>query len=279
MTFKLAVFGNPIAHSLSPQIHHLFADEVGIDLRYEKTLVESENFKDEVNRFFEHGGKGLNITVPHKELAFNLANSRSDKAEQAEAVNTLLLNSHGVLHGENTDGWGLLKDIEHNLNWRIEGKRVLLLGAGGASQGVLGDLLQRQPDQLTVANRTFERAKTLVGRFHGNNLTAIPLSDLSGSGAFDLIISASSGGLTDSPQTSEQYMPESLLHPESCCYDMIYGRPTPFLNWATTALGREQLSDGFGMLVEQAARSFQLWFDVEVSTQPVLKQLRTSQHT
>ena len=271
MTFKLAVFGNPIAHSLSPQIHEQFAAQAGIDVAYEKVLVESEQFKPVAQDFFAAGGKGLNITVPHKLLAYDLAQQRSEEANAAKAVNTLFKTKDGELRGENTDGWGLLKDIETNLKWQVKNQRVLLLGAGGAAQGVVANLLKKQPALLVIANRTYERAATLVERFNDPRFVACDIVELSDLEPFDLIISASSGGLDKDNQ--ESFLPANLRQSATCCYDMIYGKQTPFLAWAET-LPKTQRSDGLGMLVEQAARSFELWFDVKVETRQVLTNLR-----
>ena len=275
MTFSLAVFGNPIAHSLSPQIHQQFAQQTGIELTYEKVRVESDEFTHRVEDFFARGGKGLNVTVPHKSLAYELAGELSAEAKAAQAVNTLFLSETGNLRGENTDGWGLLSDIENNLRWSVKDKKVLLLGAGGAAQGVLRNLLDRHPKELIIANRTFERALDLVNRFGDQRLRACTMNELSELGAVDIILSASSGGLDDS-EINQPFLPAELRTATTCCYDMIYGKPTRFLQWAAEVVPKEQRQDGLGMLIEQAARSFQLWFDVEVDTQNVLTQLRAS---
>ena len=274
MTFNLAVLGNPVAHSLSPKIHHLFASEVGFDVHYEKFLVEAEDFDDTVVRFFDNGGKGLNVTLPHKSRAYEIAKSRSEEARLAESVNTLMLDANGEIRGENTDGFGLLNDIEVNLGWPVQGQRVLMLGAGGAAQGVVRNLLQRNPAELVIANRTLSRAEAIIERYDATNLSARSLEELLDQGSFDLIISASSGGLAnEDPQAAESYLPASLVGSDTRCYDMIYGKTTPLLTWAGS-LGMDNRSDGLGMLVEQAAKSFHLWFDVQVSTGPVLRHLR-----
>lgn len=268
MTHQLAVFGNPIAHSLSPQIHQQFAESAGIDIRYEKVLVPLGEFQNYAKRFFSDGGVGLNITVPFKQDAFAFAEEHSLAAITAGAVNTLTLSRQGELLGDNTDGTGLINDLQKNLGWQINDKRILVLGAGGAVQGVLRDLLDANPESITLANRTHEKAVALQNRFGNQKLISSPLDELSDS--FDLIISGSSAGLNSEDQPFD--LSASLLTPDTCCYDMIYGKKTPFLTWARS---RSNAADGLGMLVEQAARSFELWFGVKVDTKPVLKQLRS----
>lgn len=270
MTYQLAVFGNPVAHSLSPQIHHEFAAQVRLDVDYRKVLVEAEEFTQTAEAFFAKGGKGFNITVPHKFLAYQFAAEVSQQAELAQAVNTLV-SVDGTIRGENTDGWGLLKDIEQNLGWNVTDQRILLIGAGGAAQGVLADLLERKPAQLVIANRTLSKAKELVTRFKDAGLSACRMEDLLELDAFDLVISASSAGL--SAETKTDYLPYNIKHEQTCCYDMIYGKQTQFLTWASD-LPKAQVSDGLGMLVEQAARAFNIWFDIKVDTKPVLQKLR-----
>jgi shikimate dehydrogenase len=273
MTYQLAVLGDPIAHSLSPQIHTQFAAQAGISAQYAKRHVLAKDFDQVVKDFFAQGGKGLNVTVPHKQRAFALATSCSQAATLARAVNTLLINESGELHGENTDGYGLLRDLQHNLHWQIENARILVLGAGGAAAGVIADLLSAEPKSICIANRTVERATDIVAGHQDQRLSALSLTELVGCGAFDLVISASSAGLQESGSDSAQaYLPASLKHSETCCYDMIYGRPTPLLNWAAD-LPRAQSTGGLGMLVEQAARSFELWFGVKLDTKPVIKQI------
>lgn len=271
MTYQLAVFGNPIAHSLSPQIHEQFATQAGIDICYEKTLVTEEDFVATAERFFASGGKGLNVTVPHKHSAFKLAAVCSPEATKAEAVNTLLLAETGQIRGENTDGRGLLNDLTLNLGWSLKDKRILILGAGGAVQGVISDLLSASPADLVIANRTLAKAEDIVAKHQSNSLSAIPLEGLLDCDPFDVIISGSSAGLQGGGQGAN--LPDDLKHGATCCYDMIYGKPTDFLKWAED-LATEQVADGLGMLVEQAARSFQLWFGATIETAPVLKHMR-----
>ncbi len=271
MTYQLAVFGNPIAHSLSPQIHEQFAKQAGIDIRYEKILVTEPEFASAVADFFTTGGKGLNITVPHKHSAFMLANETSPEAGKAEAVNTLFQSENGQLRGENTDGIGLLNDLTLNLGWSLAAKRILVLGAGGAVQGVVSDLLRANPKELVIANRTLATAESLVAKHQNPRLFALPLDKLSVCEPFDVIISGSSAGLQN--ERAQSHLPKQLKHEATCCYDMIYGKPTGFLNWASD-LGTGRVSDGLGMLVEQAARSFQLWFGATIETAPVLKNMR-----
>lgn len=273
MTQRLAVFGNPVAHSLSPEIHQMFAVQAGIDLTYEKVLVPLGEFHTVADDFFNGGGTGINITVPFKEDAFNFVTSLADGARDAGAVNTILRLPNGLLKGENTDGAGLVSDLQNNLGWTIAGKSILLLGAGGAVQGVIRDMLNAEPKSIVVANRTASKAQELAARFKDNRVLASPLIELSGN--YDIIISGSSAGL--SADLSEKAQPLSLsstlLGSNTCCYDMIYGKTTPFQNWCSS-LPRDQRADGLGMLVEQAARAFQLWFDVEVNGEAVLARLR-----
>lgn len=274
MTYQLAVLGNPVAHSLSPQIHEQFAIQAGLDVHYEKTLVTEQDFSGVVTDFFEAGGKGLNITVPHKHLAYRLAHEVSREAETAEAVNTLFLTESNKIRGENTDGFGLLTDMSVSLGWTLQGARILILGAGGAVQGVVSQLLDAGPAELVIANRTFARAESIVSRYESNQLKAAPLDQLSDCGAFDVIISGSSAGLAETNLKAAGYLPESLKHEGTCCYDMIYGKQTAFLNWAATQPAGHS-ADGLGMLVSQAAKSFELWFGVNIKTKPVLEMLRT----
>ena len=270
MTVKLAVFGNPIEHSLSPQIHRLFGESAGIDLSYEKQLVPLDGFADAAQAFFAGGGTGINITVPFKKDAFEFVSRWSEVARLAGAVNTIVKDTDGKLRGENTDGSGLVSDLQNNLGWQLKGKSILILGAGGAVQGVLPNLLDTEPQQIVIANRTHANAVKLADATADERVIACPLDDLSG--PFDVIISASSAGLGDA--STKLDLPVSLLGPNTCVYDMIYGKETPFLRWSES-LPSSQCSDGLGMLVEQAACAFNLWFGVKVETRSVLDQLRT----
>lgn len=269
MIDRLAVFGNPVAHSLSPEIHQMFAESAGISMTYEKILVPLGEFKEAAGEFFRNGGRGINITVPFKQDAFDFVDELSVSAQQAGAVNTIVPQANGELKGFNTDGAGLASDLHSNLGWEINGKAILIIGAGGAVQGVLGDLLRAAPRSIVIANRTDSKAQALAVRINDERVSAVPLGELSGN--FDVIVSGSSAGLTD---VSHGYaLPVSLMHENTCCYDMIYGKATEFLAWCD-ALPFVQRADGLGMLVEQAARAFELWYDVEVDGRIVLDRLR-----
>jgi shikimate dehydrogenase len=266
---RYAVIGNPIAHSKSPLIHGAFARQTGQDLEYGRILGDLVDFAGEVQRFFGTGGLGLNVTVPFKEQAWALASERSARAEQAGAVNTLLPIRDGGLYGDNTDGLGLIADLTVNHGFDFGGKRVLLLGAGGASRGVLEPLLGTGLAGLVIANRTASKARELASR-------ALALGPVSGCGlaelgscAFDLIINATSAGLSGE-------VPEVpvCLAPGGWTYDMLYAnQPTHFCRWGL-AQGAVRALDGLGMLVEQAAESFQLWRGVRPETGPVIEMVR-----
>lgn len=267
-----AVFGNPVAQSVSPQIHREFARQTGQTMYYGKQLVEADGFESAVQEFFAGGGGGLNITAPFKQRAFAIASRTSATASHAGAVNTLY-QKKGILCGDNTDGAGLCNDLQNNLAWPVAGQRVLLLGAGGAVRGVLGSLLACAPASLVIANRSVEKATALAQHFKveadtaGVVLTAIAPDEINES--FDLVINATSASLDGSiPALAEC----AVNHAR--CYDMVYAAtPTPFLRWAARA-GARGLADGLGMLVEQAAESFNIWRGVRPQTRPVIDQLR-----
>lgn len=266
---RYAVFGNPVAHSKSPQIHGMFAQQTGEALAYEKQQVES-NFPQAVTRFFEGGGAGLNITVPFKLEAYDYADQLTERATNAGAVNTLKRLDDGSILGDNTDGFGMVSDITANLGWPISGKRVLLLGAGGAVRGVLQPLLQEQPAQLVIANRTVSKAQDLATAFTDYGaVEACRFEDLVGR-QFDVVINGTSASLGgDLPP-----LPEHLLATGAACYDMMYGaQPTVFLQWAKQQ-GCLRIADGLGMLVGQAAESFLLWRGVKPETATVIEALR-----
>ncbi|AUN93962.1 shikimate dehydrogenase [Pseudazoarcus pumilus] len=269
---RYAVIGNPIAHSKSPRIHAAFAAQTGQQLVYEALLAPLDGFAAAVAEFRHAGGRGLNVTVPFKLEAHSLADRLSPRAEAAGAVNTLAFDGDGIF-GDNTDGAGLVRDIRHNLNYPIEGRRVLLLGAGGAARGVVLPLLGEAPVALTIANRTVTRAEELVERF-GPQAGAATL-DACGFAAlvgrdFDLVINATAASLSDQAPD----LPPGLYAPDALAYDMMYGRgDTPFMR-AARRDGAARTADGLGMLVEQAAESFRLWRGVRPDTAPVLEALR-----
>lgn len=270
MTDRYMVVGNPIAHSKSPQIHTLFAQQTQQDILYTKLKVEHGTFAEVVDKFREMGGKGLNITVPYKHEAWDLADERSTRAELAGAVNTIQVREDGSYFGENTDGIGLFRDLSENNGVVIENKKVLVLGAGGAVRGILEPLLAASPAQLTITNRTAERAEDLAELFadHGN-VDGGGFDELDGQ-HYDLVINGTSASLKGKMPP----LPFDLLAEGATCYDMMYSaEPTPFMEWATE-YGADKVLDGLGMLVEQAAESFALWRGVRPQTQPVIEQLR-----
>ena len=265
-----AVMGNPISHSKSPQIHKAFASQVGQKLHYQSILVPFSMFEQAARLFLERGGKGLNITIPYKQDAFYFATRLTSRARFAKAVNTLSFNSSSVIDGDNTDGIGLLRDLERN-RIDITGKRLLLVGAGGAVCGIFKTLLEQNLDSITVANRTLTRAKTLVSQYNNaSNILACSLSDLRKMGEFDVIINGTSASLTmELPE-----LPESIINKKSSCYDMAYGdSESVFVKWSKS-LGAKIAVDGLGMLIEQAAESFYIWRGVRPDTGPVIKRLR-----
>lgn len=269
MTDQYAVFGNPINHSKSPAIHKQFAEQTGQDLHYAKQLVAEDGFVSAAQTFFAKGGKGLNITVPFKVEAYQFAQELTPRARRAGAVNTLAVQSGGKILGDNTDGIGMVHDM-HNLGWDIQGKRVLILGAGGAVRGILQPLLEERPEQVVIANRTLSKAQELVTEFHDlADIKACEFSQLAGE-QFDLIINGTSASLSgDLPP-----LPEHLLKPGACCYDMMYGaEPTVFLKWAMES-GAVKTADGLGMLVGQAAEAFYLWRHIRPEVIPVITSLR-----
>ena len=268
MSDRYAVVGNPIEHSKSPQIHNRFASMLGQKLSYQTMLVEIGEFEPEAKRFFSEGGRGLNVTVPFKQEAWSLATELSDRARLAGAVNTLFLNQQGLICGDNTDGVGMVRDLEINYDARLKGKRILILGAGGAVRGVLAPVLATEPKSLTIVNRTAEKAEQLAEDFsHLGPVNGGGYSQLDG--AFDLVINGTSASL----QGELPPLPENLLADGAWCYDMMYGNgPTPFMTWAEANGGKAL--DGLGMLVEQAAESFLIWRGVRPDTSPVIAEIR-----
>jgi shikimate dehydrogenase len=270
MTDRYAVIGNPIGHSKSPLIHSEFARQAGQDMEYGRLLGNLEDFAVEVRRFFGSGGCGMNVTVPFKEEAWRISSERSAEAQSAGAVNTLSLGRGGQLRGDNTDGVGLLLDLTENNGFELAGKRVLLLGAGGAARGVLRTLLEGGPAELVVANRTAAKAEALAASSKGYGpLRGSGLDALAG-GRFDLIINATSAGLAGKVPS----LPDDCLARHGWAYDMLYGEgTTPFCRWGA-AHGADRTLDGLGMLVEQAAEAFFLWRGVRPETGPVIALLR-----
>jgi len=266
---RYAVVGNPVAHSKSPFIHSEFARQTAQDVKYERLLAPLDSFRVTVDNFRAEGGKGVNITLPFKLEAYALAHEHSERATDAQAVNTLKFDG-STLYGDNTDGVGLLRDIEQNLRFSMLGRRILLMGAGGAAQGVVGPLLSVRPESLVIANRTVEKAQRLAERFSGRGaVSACGYAALSGQ-SFDLVINATAASLS----ASVPDLPEGIFAPGALAYDMMYGRGTAaFLDFAL-GQGAARVADGVGMLVEQAAESFFLWRGVRPQTGPVIAALQ-----
>jgi len=267
---EYAVMGNPIAHSKSPLIHNLFARQTGQNIRYRAIQVDVGGLPQAIGNFFALGGKGLNITVPFKAEAWHLANQLSDRARIAGAVNTLKVLEDGQLLGDNTDGIGLVHDLIDHHNIRIEGKSLLLIGAGGAARGVIAPLADENPRRFVIANRTIDRAHELAHHFSEKmQITAKSFMDLE-SDSFDIVINATSASLgNEIPQ-----LPVSCITQAEIAYDMMYGAaPTAFMQWASQA-GAKNTSDGLGMLVEQAAESFHIWRGIKPETTTVIAMLR-----
>ena len=270
MTDRYAVFGNPVAHSLSPRIHAAFARQSGQDMRYEAREVVLGEFQQAAEAFFQKGGAGLNITLPFKEEAATFAATLGEHARRAGAVNTLRRLKDGRIAGENTDGTGLLRDLLDNLGWSVAERRLLLLGAGGAVRGILPVLLDQKPARLVLANRTLSKAEQLAADITGTVKTEVCRYEELGGQDFDLIIQGTSAGLSGAVPP----LPGDLLLERACCYDLSYGAGAePFLQRAQKA-GATQRADGLGMLVEQAAEAFHLWRRVRPDTGAVIQALR-----
>lgn len=270
MTDMYAVMGNPIAHSKSPQIHAAFAAQTGQDMSYQALLVAEDGFAEAVDKFRQAGGKGLNITVPFKLQAWQLVNQRSERAEAAGAVNTIKFNDDGSMFADNTDGVGMVRDITINHQMTLRDRNVLMLGAGGAVQGVLLPLLAEKPASLIIANRTASKAVELAQRFADRgNIHGCGFDDLKDQ-RFDVIINGTAASL----QGEVPPLHDNIFTSGALAYDMMYAdKPTAFLAWAQQH-GAAQCVDGLGMLVEQAAESFTLWRGVRPSTGAVIQALR-----
>lgn len=275
MTDFYAVIGNPIAHSKSPVIHHAFAELTHQDIQYERVLAPLDDFAGTVHSLIAQGFKGANVTVPFKLEAYAMANQLTERAQDAGAVNTLAFTPQGII-GDNTDGVGLVRDITENIGVLIKGKRVLLIGAGGASEGVLHPLLAAQPELLIITNRTLDRAINMVKRVEARgemlyvSVDAYAFDDLAGQ-QFDIVINATSAGLTD----SQLPLPASIFAPGALAYDMMYGRVTPFMAFAHQH--GASVFDGLGMLIEQAAEAFYIWRGVRPDTAPVIEMFKHQQ--
>ena len=266
------VMGNPVAHSKSPQIHAAFARQTGEPVAYQAIYVELDRFPAALDEFQRLGGKGLNITLPFKEAAWKSARVTSGRADRAHAVNTLWFDKHGKRHGDTTDGIGLIRDLTVNQDIQLSGKDVLVLGAGGAVRGILDPLFDQEPARVVIANRTISRAIELARLFlDRGELVACDYEALRGQ-RFHTVINGTSASL----QGAVPPLPDDLLLPGACCYDMMYAdTDTVFVTWAR-AHHADKALDGIGMLVEQAAESFHIWRGVRPETRPVIEMLRNS---
>jgi len=265
-----AVMGNPIGHSKSPKIHRLFAEQTQQNIDYQAIHVDEGGFKQAVGNFFANGGKGLNITVPFKLQAYELSDSLSERAQLAKAVNTLLMNNNGSVHGDNTDGIGLVRDLSQNHGVAINNKSVLLIGAGGAARGVIPALIENGISRMHIVNRTAQRAFELADEFSSRLDISASAFDSMPEISYDIVINASASSL----QGSRPPLPAQCVDQGGCCYDLMYAAsPTPFLQWASE-IGIARCYDGLGMLVEQAAESFFLWRKLRPQTAPVIKLLK-----
>lgn len=269
MTDRYGVIGHPIAHSKSPVIHRLFADLSGQDMSYEALDIPPETLIPRVRQLFANGFRGLNVTLPHKTEVIRLTSRLSSRAELAGAVNTLIVHSDGAIEGDNTDGAGLVTDLRQNLRTRLAGTRILILGAGGATRGIVPALFDAKPRDILVANRALDRAHVLARDFRVlGKIAACRFEELGGQ-QFDLVINATSAGLKGEIPP----FPASILGPSTLCYDLSYAmQDTPFLAWARSH-GAGRVAQGWGMLVEQAAESFYRWRGVRPDTRPVLAKL------
>lgn len=272
MTDRYCVFGNPIAHSKSPLIHAAFARQTGQDIEYTTVLAPLDGFAASVKTFIAEGGRGANVTVPFKQEAYQLATRLTTRAERAGAVNTLILGNDEVV-GDNTDGYGLLRDITLNLGHAITNRRILLLGAGGAARGVIGPLLDEKPSALTVANRTQPKAEELQQQFADlGPISGCSYDALTGQ-TFDIVIDATSTSLDNTMPP----LPDGIFAPGSLAYTMMYGKgDSPFRRFAK-AQGATHFSEGLGMLVEQAAEAFFVWRGVRPDSKPVMELLLSKQ--
>jgi len=269
---RYAVFGNPIKHSKSPQIHALFAEQTKQSLSYTAELAEIGQFEQAVKNFIKNNGKGLNVTVPFKEDAWRLAEQHSDRAKRAGAVNTLKLEQDGSLYGDTTDGVGLVHDLMHNHHIQLKDKTILIIGAGGAVRGVLEAILEQQPASLLIANRTKVKAIQLANDFSElGNIDGCGLSEIENK-SFDIVINGTSASL----QGDLPPIPETVFNEHACSYDMMYAaQATVFMLWSKDN-GATQVFDGLGMLVEQAAEAFYIWRGIKPETASVIKQIRDS---
>lgn len=267
---KYAVIGNPIEHSLSPEIHTAFAKQTQQALSYEKIEAPLNLFEKTVETFLKQGGLGCNVTIPFKQIAYDLVDTLDISAKSCGAVNTIAVKNKQLI-GYNTDGAGLLLDLTKNLNIVLSTKRILLIGAGGAAKGVLPNLLQEQPKALVLVNRTISKAEAIISECQHSHVSACGFEDLIDQ-HFDLVINATSSSLDE----IDLPLPSTIFSEEALSYDMLYSqRETRFLQWSRR-MGAKKLADGFGMLVEQAALAFNIWRGVRPDTKVVIMARRSA---
>ncbi|MDB2705272.1 shikimate dehydrogenase [Pseudomonadota bacterium] len=269
MTDHYAVIGNPISHSKSPLIHTKFAQQTKQDLDYIAKEIPLEDLASGLKQLQKEGFKGINITVPFKEQAWKVVSNKSDHAQRAGAINTIVFNDDGSLYGDNTDGIGLCRDLVDNHQIELKGKRILLLGAGGAARGVIEPLLKYQPTELFIANRTASKAKELAqlyaefGTLQGGGFEGL-------SASYDVIINATAASLKGEVPP----LPDDILNANASCYDMMYSdTDTAFVSWAKQHAANKTI-DGLGMLIEQAAEAFRIWRGIKPETQTIIQLIR-----
>jgi shikimate dehydrogenase len=269
---RYAVMGYPVAHSRSPVIHRLFAVQTGQSLQYELLEVAPDKLESAIKQFARTGGKGLNITLPHKSEVTRFVDDMSERASTAGAINTLVFKNKEI-YGDNTDGVGLIRDLKENLEIELEGANILILGAGGSTRGIISPLLEEKPESVVIANRTMDKATALAQIFSAQGpVSAVSFKNVRTPPEFDLVINATSAGVKGETPP----YPEHAISDKTICYDLSYSmRATPFSSWAKEQ-GAAKSYMGWGMLVEQAAESFYLWRGVRPDTATVLKQLSVS---
>lgn len=272
---QYAVFGQPIKHSKSPRIHAMFAEQTDQPMSYRSQEVSAAQFQTAADTFFDQGGKGLNCTIPLKELAWQYAQQLTARACLSKAVNTLAIQPDGSILGDNTDGIGLVNDLTNNLNIQLLQQRILILGAGGATRGILGPIMEQRPAGITITNRTHSRALAIANEFAAlGNLDICAFESLE-QHSFDIIINATSTSLSNELPN----LPTGLLASNGVCYDLAYGdQATTFVRWGLEQNAQKSV-DGLGMLVEQAAEAFYVWRGVRPQTLPVIELLNSERAT
>ena len=264
---RFSVIGNPINHSLSPMIHNEFSKQFGIDISYEKILSPIDKFALTAEQFIKDGGSGFNITLPFKIEAFNFSEELTSNAKAAGAVNTIKLQNN-VIFGENTDGSGLVNDLDKNLNESLSGKEILIIGAGGATQGILKPILEKNPEKILLANRTSKKSLKLANDFSKfGKVCGFGLDQIK-SKPVDIVINATSASIDGEMPNLPGGLCEGAL-----CYDLMYGIESPFMKWAYDNSAK-RVSDGLGMLVEQAALSFNYWLGKKPTTSSIISLIR-----